>query len=128
MGHDNNKKEYILSKSNISVVVRDFIKKTSEIEDNKSLSPEDLVEAYRKGYGLDKYNFISSCTDDKMLPLGFDLMICKNPLDENKEQIFYTFFSKKETYYQKLLLAEIYQWYLDHYIQLDPLKLPFYHP
>lgn len=71
---------------------------------------ENLIEIFRKGFGLEEHNTDFSAEESI---LCYDLMICRNPLDDNKQQKFYTFFSKKDVYEDKVELAKIYTYYLE---------------
>lgn len=82
-----------------------------EIKNIQNSSPDELVYAFRKGFGLDEHNYLAENAKDKGV-LCYDLMICQNPLDDKKLQRFYTFFSLKEVKDIKLKFAQIYEDYL----------------
>lgn len=92
--------------------IQDYMSKISEVVINldHSSSPEEFVEAFRSGFKINKHNYIEK--NEKGI-LCYDLMICQNPLEEKKKQLFYTFFSQDSVYDKKTRLASIYQHYLD---------------
>ena len=94
--------------------IQDYMSKISDVDIKRlmySSSPEDFVKAFQKGFGFAEHNFLENGNGI----LCYDLMICQNPLDEQKKQLFYTFFSQDSVYDKKLRLAKIYQYYLDFY-------------
>jgi len=94
--------------------IQDYMSKISEVDIKQLMytsSPEDFVDAFRKGFDFAEHNFLENGNGI----LCYDLMICQNPLDEQKKQLFYTFFSQDSVYEKKLRLAKIYQYYLDFY-------------
>lgn len=110
------KKKVILDIKELDDVIRDYMSKISEVNDENlkgKISPEDYIKAFREdAFGMEEHNFLEK-NDEGIL--CYDLMICQNPLEEEKKQRFYTFFSLKDVYAKKKLLANVYQYYLDNH-------------
>ena len=96
----------------IDKAIESFMSKISGVNcrQDEFHTTENLIEIFRKGFGLEEHNTDFSA---KKSILCYDLMICRNPLDDNKQQKFYTFFSKKDVYEDKVKLAKIYTYYLE---------------
>lgn len=94
-------------------LTQEYMSKISgvEIKNIQNSSPEELVNAFRKGFELDEHNFLAINAKDKGI-LCYDLMICQNPLDDEKLQRFYTFFSLEEIKDIKLKYAQVYEDFL----------------
>ena len=84
-----------LTSENLDKRILEFMTKLSiiKIDENKLLSPEELRGIFRDGFGIKEHNIMKYDSENGVL--CFDLMICANPLLQEKQQMFYTFFPLK---------------------------------
>ena len=110
-----------LSSGQIAKNTKAFMSRLSEVryDENSMTTTDKLVQLFREGFGFDRHNLMLS----KEGILCFDMMICSNPLDKVKKQVFYTLFSQKEVLQKKQRLANVYQYCLDHERDLPDLHV-----
>ena len=103
-----------LSIDNLDDTIHQYMSKISQIitQDINVYSLEKYAEAFLKGFSIDKHNILK---ENENGILCYDLMICQNPLEIEKKQFFFTFFSTQNVFNQKKKLANLYQKYLDDY-------------
>lgn len=116
-----NKKTMDLDFKNIVGTVDQIIMKQSQVDlQLKNFSKytiEDLSKAYLQGFELSHHNYMGDKTYENML--CYDLMACLNPYDiSNKQQYFYTLFSRRNIIVKKDILA----WIYDGYMNIDKYK------
>ena len=99
--------QIIIKQSNVDLQLKDFGR----------YDIADLSNAFLQGFELSRHNYLSDNANANML--CYDLMACVNPYDvTNKQQYFYTLFSKKNIIVEKDILA----WIYDGYMNIDKYK------
>lgn len=110
MGKDSS--QISLNLENLDAIIQNYMSRIADVNLEGMISSKDYVVAFRNAFGIDKHNGLEK--NDKGI-LCYDLMICQNPLEKEQKQLFYTFFSQKEVYAHKVLLADVYEYYLKNY-------------
>lgn len=99
--------QIIMKQSKVDLQLKNFGKYTIE----------DLSKAYLQGFELSHHNYMNDTTNGNML--CYDLMACLDPYDiNNKQQYFYTLFSRRNVIVKKDILA----WIYDGYMNIDEYK------
>ena len=101
-----------LNINELDKVIQYYMSRIADVDIEGKLAPDDFVDTFRTAFGFADHNYLAKNTKGI---LCYDLMICKNPLEDKPEQMFYTFFSQKEVFKKKKLLAGVYTHYLENH-------------